>query len=36
MVDTIKEMFLDVMNFKSGRRTLKWELAYWGKTVLNW
>jgi len=33
---TAKELFRNIMNFKPSPRTLRWELAYWEETVLNW
>ena len=31
-----RELFLNVMGFKSCDRTLKWELGYWGGTIIRW
>ena len=31
-----REIFLNIMNFKSVERTLKWELGYWVGTVERW
>jgi hypothetical protein len=36
MKDGIRDLFMDIMNFKPSRRTLKWELAYWGQTAIRW
>ncbi len=33
---TARELFLNVMGFKSSIRTLRWELGYWGSTILRW
>ncbi len=31
-----KELFNSVLNFKPCKRTLNWELCYWGGTINNW
>jgi uroporphyrinogen decarboxylase len=31
-----RERFLEVMNFNTDVRTLKWEFGYWGDTINNW
>jgi hypothetical protein len=31
-----RELFLENMRFNKGVRSLKWEYAYWGKTIKNW
>lgn len=38
MTDNInaRELFLKVMGFESAGRTLNWEFAYWGGTLLRW
>jgi len=35
-METARELFLRIMNFKSAKRTLKWELGYWGGTIKRW
>ena len=32
----LRERFLEVMNFNTDVRTLKWEFGYWGETIKNW
>ena len=31
-----RELFLENMRFNTGVRSLKWEYAYWGRTIKNW
>lgn len=31
-----RDLFLDIVNFKSTSRTLNWEFGYWGGTVNRW
>lgn len=31
-----RERFLEVMNFNTDIRSLKWEFGYWGETINNW
>jgi len=31
-----KELFMDILNFKSCKRTIKWEFGYWGGTLKRW
>jgi len=33
---TLKERFLEIMNFNPNIRTIKWEFGYWGETIDNW
>lgn len=31
-----RELFLNIINFKSSPKTLKWEFGYWGGTINRW
>lgn len=33
---TLRERFLEIMNFNTDIRTVKWEFGYWGETLHNW